>query len=404
MPELLREGYGAMLVNQYTDCREYSVELCHDLSDADIQAQSMTDASPLKWHLAHTTWAFETFVLKPFATNYQVFDPEYEYLFNSYYNAIGEQFPRQQRGLLTRPDRKKVMAYRQHVDNAMYDFIKRHFNQINEEKLACYQLVMLVINHEQQHQELMLTDLKHLLFINPAFPKYRNLEQLNDSQTRKSIAFEPGLYSIGHQDETFYFDNEGPRHQYYNNGFSLDSDLVTNADFLEFIQDGGYQQPQHWLSEAWQKITQKETVNPFYWRQENNQWFEYTLNGLIPLSPLQPVKHVNYFEASAFANWRNKRLPTEQEWEIAARSLHPDLNQMFGQLWQWTSSSYCAYPGFRPAEGAIGEYNGKFMVNQYVLRGGSLATPKGHIRPSYRNFFYPDASWQFSGIRLAETN
>jgi ergothioneine biosynthesis protein EgtB len=388
---------------QFSSCRNHSINLCDDLSDEDIQAQSMPDASPLKWHLAHTTWAFETFVLKPHCPHYQVFDKDYEYLFNSYYNAIGAQFPRPQRGLLTRPSRETIMAYRQYVDQAIESLIDGHLAFLNPDNEGLHQLLLLMINHEQQHQELMLTDLKHLLSINPCSPVYRDIERLDTCQMSDAVTFEAGIYPIGHRDEGFYFDNEGPRHQFYASRFALHSNLVSNRDYLAFVEDGGYQLAQHWLSEAWQKINQAQITQPFYWRKQADGWFEYTLGGKKPLDLDRPVSHVSYFEANAYANWRGLRLPTEQEWEIAARSDHPGLNQLFNQLWQWTSSSYCAYPGFKPVDGAIGEYNGKFMVNQYVLRGGSIATPDNHIRPSYRNFFYPDARWQFSGIRLAET-
>ncbi len=397
------ENCDNQLLESFNLTRNHSLALCQGLSEEDLQAQSMADASPLKWHLAHTSWAFETFVLKPYARAYQPFDANFEYLFNSYYNAIGEQFPRAQRGLLTRPDIKTVLKYRQHVDRAMAQFISQQLADIAESE-ACWQLVLLTINHEQQHQELMLTDLKHLLFVNPTFPVYRDIEKLVPCKNNQPIEFAGGLYSIGHHNEAFYFDNEGPPHNYYVEPFKLDSALVSNADYVEFIDDGGYHNPANWLSEAWQKINLTNQRQPFYWVTKDAQWHQYTMAGLQPLQPDRPVQHLNYFEANAYANWKGKRLPTEQQWEVAARSNHPALSQMFGQLWQWTSSSYSAYPGFKPAYGAIGEYNGKFMVNQYVLRGGSIATPLGHIRPSYRNFFYPDASWQFSGIRLAETN
>lgn len=386
----------------YKWSRTYSEAICESLSDEDIQAQSMPDASPLKWHLAHTTWAFETFILKRFSPRYSAFDKSFEYLFNSYYNAIGEQYPRPQRGLLTRPGRNTVMQYRQHVDAAMLALILK-VEKNPTENIECINLIRLVINHEQQHQELMLTDLKHLLSFNPNHPVYADVESLSPCVEKASVTIDEGLYEIGHQNETFYFDNEGPSHPFHLLAFKIDTELVSNAEYLEFVQDDGYHRAEFWLSEAWYNLNQANQRAPLYWSQKNNSWYEYTLNGLKSLDPSQPVKHINYFEANAYAAWRGKRLPTEQEWEVAAK-LHSDkLSQLFNQLWQWTSSSYSAYPGFTPAKGAIGEYNGKFMVNQYVLRGGSLATPKGHIRPSYRNFFYPNASWQFSGIRLAET-
>lgn len=390
------------LNEHYQRCRLYSLSICEELSDEDMQAQSMPDASPLKWHLAHTTWAFETFVLKPFYEGYQIFDDSFEYLFNSYYNAIGEQFPRPQRGLLTRPNRKTIMRYREHVDKAMCALISQ-LEQGNQTNSECSQLIRLVINHEQQHQELMLTDLKHLLSINPTYPKYKDIESLSPCRKNSIVRIDAGLYEIGHQNEDFYFDNEGPRHQHHLAAFSIDSSLISNAEYLEFIQDDGYFRAEFWLSEAWYSLNQSNLRHPYYWSKHQDNWFEYTLAGLKPLAPEQPVKHINYFEANAFAAWRDKRLPTEQEWEVASKLHGGKLDQMFNQLWQWTGSSYSAYPGFKPVKGAIGEYNGKFMVNQYVLRGGSVATPLGHIRASYRNFFYPNASWQYSGIRLAET-
>ena len=369
-----------------------------------MQIQSMTDASPIKWHLAHTSWAFETFILKPHLLNYQTFDALFEYLFNSYYNAIGEQYPRAQRGCLSRPNIEQVYAYRQHVDAAMQQLFEQY--QDNNSNVIC-QLIQLLINHEQQHQELMLTDLKHGFYLNPSFPAafaQRPIEHANKALSW--IAFSAGNYPIGHQNERFYFDNEGPSHQVYLQAFKFASRLVTNAEYLQFIQAGGYQSPQFWLSEAWHKIKQSNATAPLYWLNKDGQWYHYTLAGLVPVDWDQPVSHISYFEANAYAASQNKRLATEQEWETAARSIEDNTNskieQMFNCLWQWTSSAYCAYPGFKAAEGAIGEYNGKFMVNQYVLRGGSKRTPTGHIRASYRNFFYPDAAWQYSGIRLVE--
>ncbi len=395
------------LLDKFITTRNYSLFICQDLSDEDLQAQSMPDASPLKWHLAHTSWAFETFVLKAFADNYQPFDTAYEYLFNSYYNAIGAQYPRAQRGLLTRPRRQTIIEYRAYVDEKMKLFITEELlekqNQISSIELSnLINLIHLTINHEQQHQELMLTDLKHLLSFNPTYPVYADIEKFEVTNKSQPIEFAEGLYTIGHNNETFYFDNEGPQHPYYLSSFKLDPMLVTNGEYLEFVEADAYSIAAFWLSEAWQKINQTNTRQPLYWIKQQQQWYEYSLNGLQALKLNEPVKHLNYFEASAYASWKGKRLPTEQEWEVAARSGKVQLHQMFGQLWQWTSSSYNAYPGFKPSTGAIGEYNGKFMVNQYVLKGGSIVTPEGHIRPSYRNFFYPDASWQFTGIRLAE--
>ncbi len=396
----------SQLIKHFDTTRQYSTAICAQLTSEDLQAQSMTDASPLKWHLAHTTWAFETFICKPAIKNYTQFNSTFEYLFNSYYNAVGKQYSRAHRGLLTRPSYQEVLNYREHVDRAIHQF----FEQLDTANHHLIALFELLINHEQQHQELMFTDLKHLFSFNPLSPQLPVYgEKIESSLTQcqsenlTSISFNEDLYPIGHNNEPFYFDNEGPQHRVFLQAFSIDSQLASNADYLAFIDDGGYQKAEYWLSEAWYQIKQNNTKHPIYWQNNNNQWFEHTLTGKQPININEPVKHVNYFEANAFANWKNKRLPTEQEWEVAARSNAQNLTQMLNQLWQWTSSSYNAYPGFKPVEGAIGEYNGKFMVNQYVLRGGSIATPDKHIRPSYRNFFYPSASWQFSGIRLAES-
>lgn len=408
-----------LLSAQFIQVRQASVAIVRPLSEEDMQIQSMPEASPSKWHLAHTSWAFETFVLKPYLDSYEPYDPQYEYLFNSYYNAIGEQYPRSQRGLLSRPGFQEIMRYRSHVDSAMSELFSDLTIDGNQ---ALLDLISLTINHEQQHQELMLTDLKHAFFNNPSYPKYVESSPriYNPSQLSWS-AFPEGLYKIGHNNESFYFDNEGPQHQIYLQPFQISSRLVTAGEYIQFIDNGGYQEPSFWLSEAWSKINEQNIKAPFYWVKKNKRWYQFTLSGLQPIDLNSPVMHVNYFEASAFANSVGKRLPTEQEWEVAAKQvevngtffdhkyMHPcsakgnSLEQMFGELWQWTSSSYNAYPGFKIPNGAIGEYNGKFMVNQYVLRGGSIATPRGHIRASYRNFFYPDASWQFSGIRLAES-
>lgn len=421
------------LADQYLVTRQLSIEIASPLSNEDMQLQSMPDASPIKWHLAHTTWAFETFILTSLLPDYAQFDKHFEYLFNSYYNAIGKQFSRAKRGLLSRPDIDEVIKYRQHVDNAILKWLAETENtplSKNKYKEA-YDLLLLLINHEQQHQELMLTDIQHALSVNPCNPVYRITKKIeHQSSPLNWVDFDGGLTQIGHQNEHFYFDNEGPRHQYFIDPFKFASRLVSCGEYLDFIENGGYQESSFWLSEAWGKINEENLKAPLYWQKQAGKWFQFTLSGLQPLDLNAPLSCINYFEANAYANSINKRLPTEQEWEVAARSMelvgsfyHPDkltptctrnsdsqsdtsspqLEQMFGELWQWTSSSYNAYPGFRPSTGAIGEYNGKFMVNQYVLRGGSFATQLGHIRASYRNFFYPNASWQYSGIRLAES-
>jgi len=395
--------------------RQRSVRLAEPLSPEDCCAQSMPDASPVKWHLAHTTWFFETFILEPREEGFQPFHPAFRVLFNSYYNGVGDKHPRPHRGLLTRPALQDVLAYRADVDARIVRLLAAHPRDAG---LAA--LVELGLQHEQQHQELLLTDVKHLLAQSPLFPAYQAapLPPSAPAGPLAWIAFDGGLAEIGHDGRGFAFDNELPRHRQYLAPFALASRLVTNADYLEFVEAGGYRDPSLWLAEGWDKVAGGELQHPLYWQQDGGVWQEFTLHGLQALDPARPVTHVSLYEADAYARWRGARLPLEAEWEFAARDVavtcgdanfHPEphatdgsgLAQMFGECWQWTTSSYAPYPGFAPAAGALGEYNGKFMINQYVLRGSSCATPHGHARASYRNFFPAGARWQFSGIRLA---
>jgi ergothioneine biosynthesis protein EgtB len=371
------------------------VALTAPLSVEDCAAQSMPDSSPAKWHLAHTTWFFETFILERFEADFKPFDPAFRVLFNSYYNGVGEKYARPQRGLLTRPALSEVLAYRQNVDARMLRLLEQTSGP--QEMLA---LLELGLQHEQQHQELIVTDAKHLLSLNPLYPAYGLALEAGAAGDREWLDFPAGVIEIGHEGDGFCFDNETPKHRQFAEPYSLASQLVTNAEFSEFIVDGGYERPEYWLSEGWDWVRNNRITQPLYWRRESDAWCEFTLQGLVPLQPRQPVTHVSYFEASAYALWAKARLPTEAEWETAAKS-GAQLKQMFGAVWQWTNSAYAPYPGFVPAAGAVGEYNGKFMVNQYVLRGGSLATPAGHSRVSYRNFFPAGARWQFTGLRLA---
>ena len=380
----------------------------------------MPDVSPTRWHLAHTTWFFETFVLKPHVDDYQPANAAFEYLFNSYYNTVGKQFPRAQRGFLSRPTVGEVWDYRQQVDVALEQFLS---GPIPDEVAH---VVELGIQHEQQHQELMLTDIKHVLSCNPLFPQYQArpatppaTAPIDGSEWR---SFEGGIQRFGFSGDEFCFDNECPRHEALLTDFALQDRLVTNREFLEFMNDGGYQRPEFWLSMGWGTVQSEQWNAPLYWHQQNDAWHAFTLSGLDPIDLDAPVTHVSYFEADAFARWSQARLPTEFEWEHAASSqslvgnfaeslrFHPaaasppgdGMRQMFGDVWEWTASQYTAYPGYRPPTGALGEYNGKFMCNQFVLRGGSCVTSGSHIRATYRNFFPPDARWQFSGIRLAK--
>ena len=393
----------SMLAGRYARIRAHTLALVAPLSAEDCGAQSMPDASPAKWHLAHTTWFFETFLLERFEPRFKPFDPAFRVLFNSYYNGVGAKHPRAQRGLLTRPDLASVLRYRADVDARMKRLLE---TQGDAQWLA---LVELGLQHEQQHQELILTDVKHLLSCNPLWPAYRAPSSKDadsgESQRPDWIAHEGGLVQIGHAGTGFCFDNETPRHTVYLQPFELASRLVTNAEYLAFVNAGGYANPALWLAEGWDWICAHRMESPLYWRraEQGGEWQEFTLQGPQALRPEQPIAHISYFEADAFARWKDARLPTEAEWEAVAQSSADDhrLTQMFGHVWQWTSSSYAAYPGFQPAEGAVGEYNGKFMVNQYVLRGSSCATPDGHARTSYRNFFPTTARWQFTGLRLA---
>lgn len=401
------------LRGRYAAIRGQSVAIAAPLAAEDQVIQSMPDTSPTKWHLAHTTWFFETFLLKPHLAGYSVLNAAYDHLFNSYYQQLGLPFPRPQRGLLSRPTAEEVLDYRAHVDCAMEALF-------GEPSLA--PLIELGLNHEQQHQELMVTDIKHVLSLNPLNPAPFGPRAVDRMPAPPSdwVPFAGGLREIGHEGDGFTFDNEGPRHRHHLEPFALASRPVTNGEYLVFIEAGGYRDSSLWLAEGWTAIGERGWQAPLYWERRDGVWSRYTLHGREPIDRAEPVSHVSYYEAAAYAAWAGYRLPTEHEWETAARGidfgkhglnlsdLEPaaaagkGLRQMDGAVWQWTMSPYAPYPRYRPAEGAIGEYNGKFMSSQMVLRGGSCATPCGHTRATYRNFFPPDARWQFSGIRLAK--
>ncbi|MBY0557372.1 MAG: ergothioneine biosynthesis protein EgtB [Burkholderiaceae bacterium] len=428
------------LAASYLQVRRHTLALAEPLSDEDCGAQSMTDASPVKWHLAHTTWFFETFILERHEPDFVPFHSAFRVLFNSYYNGIGEKHPRAQRGLLTRPSMAQVRAYRANVDQRMQQLMARISSGAATTQAQLATLVTLGLQHEQQHQELLLTDVKHLLAQSALLPAYleQPLARASAAAPVHWLRFEGGLTEIGFQGPGFCFDNELPRHRQYVAPFELASQLVTNGEYLAFIAAGGYTQAALWLAEGWDWVRQQQLSAPLYWRREGQQYYEFTLYGEQPLDPARPVCHLSLYEADAYARWAGARLPTEAEWELAATlqaalvqegaattappeagGLHPAgagagacagagasadspaLLQMFGHCWQWTSSSYAGYPGFQTADGALGEYNGKFMLNQYVLRGSSCATPAGHARATYRNFFPAGARWQFTGVRLA---
>lgn len=385
------------LVERYREVRARSPSLVRSLTPEDMTAQSMPDASPAKWHLAHVTWFFETFLLIPKLSGYRLFDTRFGFLFNSYYEALGARQPRPARGLITRPSVADVLAYRAHVDTAMERLLVGEADGVTD-------LLDLGLAHEEQHQELILMDILHLFANSPLAPAYAPPQRRDDAAPSESLGWASlpgGLVEIGHApDAGFAFDNETPRHRVWLDPFQIADSLVTNADWLAFIADGGYRRPEFWLSEGWATVRAEDWRAPLYWREDEEGWRIMGLTGLRALDPAAPVSHISYYEADAYAAWAGVRLPTEAEWEVAARQ-RPDLRQLSGELWQWTRSAYLAYPGFRPAAGAVGEYNGKFMSGQFVLRGGSFATPPGHARVSYRNFFYPHQRWMFSGLRLA---
>ena len=426
----LTDRAGPTLVQQFHEVRRFTESLCEPLSTEDYVIQSMPDVSPTKWHLAHTTWFFERFILAQHVPDYTPHHPRFNYLFNSYYNTVGPQNCRTKRGLLSRPTVREVYDYRAAIDRDITRLLEGADARLLEDLRP---LIVLGCHHEQQHQELMLTDIKHVLSTNPLLPAYQDTEPDVEAQHDEApdqaewITFDGAVREIGcnAQDTAFCFDNETPRHRVFLEPFALASQPVTNGDYLRFVEAGGYDKPDHWLSAGWATVQERGWRHPLYWyRDEREQWMQFTLHGPRPLAMVEPVCHLSYFEADAFARWCDARLPTEAQWEVAAgdmpiignfaddRRFHPraapaegdhqQLVQYFGDVWEWTSSAYMAYPGYRPLPGALGEYNGKFMCNQYVLRGGSCATPRSHLRVTYRNFFPPDARWQFTGLRLAK--
>ncbi len=382
------------ILARFRRVRQTTTALTAALTPEDCQIQSMPDASPAKWHLAHTTWFFETFVLTPFLPGYHPFDPAFAVLFNSYYVGVGERHPRAQRGLLTRPTLETVLAYRAHVDAAMARMEGKVPGRL------WHDLAILGLHHEEQHQELILMDIQHAFACNPIEPAYGPTTTTPRPDSGHGWEAMPGgLHAIGHDGPDFAFDNERPRHRVWLEPFAIARNLVSSGEYAEFIADGGYRRPELWLSDGWAMAEAEGWHAPLYWRPGDSGWTRFSLAGRQPVHAAEPVLHISYYEADAFARWAGARLPTEAEWEVAA--VHGGLRHADDTGWQWTSSAYAPYPGFAPEAGAVGEYNGKFMVNQQVLRGGSLATPAGHARATYRNFFPPAARWAFTAIRLA---
>lgn len=381
------------LLENYRRIRARSIEICEPLETEDFVVQPVVDVSPPKWHLGHTTWFFETFILIPNLDGYQVFNSQYNFVFNSYYETIGARVIRTDRGNLSRPSVADIFQYRKYVDEQMENFLLN--NDLSDDLKKLFELGL---NHEQQHQELLLTDIKYILGHNPLFPAYSENFPLEKSEPEnfEMLSFKEGIYEIGFEGEGFCFDNELNRHKVYLNDFQISNRLVTNSEYLEFMNDGGYENFRHWHAEGWDWVKENHAKAPLYWHFIEGKWMLYTLNGLKEITPDEAVCHINFFEASAFASWKGMRLPTEAEWEVASGKFD------WGKRWEWTGSAYLPYPGFAKEEGAVGEYNGKFMVNQMVLRGASLATPKGHSRKTYRNFFPTSLQWQFTGIRLAK--
>lgn len=380
------------MIDFYKTVRNRTAQICAPLETEDYVPQPVPFTSPPKWHLAHTTWFFEEMILKKHVNNYKEFHSDFGFLFNSYYNTIGKRTVRADRGNITRPGVQQVYTYRRHVDEAIANLLSD--NSSGE----LHDLIQLGLNHEQQHQELLITDLKYALGHNPIFPVYQeNSEMVNDVNEQSGwTTIDEGVYDIGFNGDGFFFDNELGNHKTYIHKFSIANALVTNGEFLEFIEDGGYQNFQFWLDEGWHWVNQNEIESPLYWHKIDGDWWHYTLAGLQKVNPETILSHISFYEANAYAAWKGMRLPTEFEWEVAADKLN------WGKRWEWTGSAYLPYPNFKISEGALGEYNGKFMVNQMVLRGGSVATAKGHSRKTYRNFFHPHFQWQFSGIRLVK--
>jgi ergothioneine biosynthesis protein EgtB len=416
-----RPGRAQHLIERFRQVRDFTTRLCQGLEPEDCVVQSMPDVSPTKWHLAHTTWFFETFVLKVWMSGYRPAIPQYAYLFNSYYNAAGDMHRRDLRGLISRPTVAETYRYRASIDECVIDLIENADDELLDE---IEPVLILGFHHEQQHQELLVTDIKHVFAQNPLHPVFEDRDTSCESREimpMHFIDFDEAIVSIGHDGVGFSYDNEGPQHRALVSAVSLGSRLVTNGEYLAFIQAGAYQRSEFWLSLGWTTVNEQRWQAPLYWVQQNGEWWNFTLSGFRPIDKSEPVTHVSYFEADAYANWSGARLLTEFEWERAAADLpidgnfvetqcfHPApasprngrLTQMFGDVWEWTRSAYLPYPGYRAAPGALGEYNGKFMCNQMVLRGGSCATSRDHIRPTYRNFFQPEKRWQFTGVRLA---
>lgn len=408
---------------RYQEIRQWSVQLCAPLSAEDYVVQPIGDVSPPKWHLGHTTWFFENFILREHLDDYQLFDERLNWFFNSYYESQGPRILRTSRGNMTRPSTATILAYREYVDGNLTNLLEQYQEKLPK-KLA--QLLEIGLQHEQQHQELLMTDIKYILGTNPLYPAYQQSEEPTKNQRFPEgwINIEAGLYQIGHDGDGFCWDNELSRHQVYLDRFALAKRLVTNGDYLAFMQDKAYERFELWQMEGIEWARQLDIKAPLYWYEQDGAWFHYTLNGLQPIDLAAPVTHISFFEADAYARWAGHRLPTEQEWEVVCQQQHPEIptnanfvedknwhpiaptsdedDQLLGNVWEWTNSAYLPYPRYPRPEGALGEYNGKFMINQMVLRGGSCATPHSHIRATYRNFFQTDKRWQFTGIRLAK--